>query len=278
MNILDLVSETFVDDEAPLPAVQVGHVLVLLPQVLRLRQVGHEAALDGFDLREIGDRVNGLRDAQQREVVSTHHSQFALESARDDGARDYRSNLVVVPIADVEVLLDLIHEVRILDLDEAFVVRPRIFQSLLIKDDCVLMLIANRAACRNAALCIDYAPIVGGIHLEDLIEVRFLIENQLRLVDPPTDHKLIDQVALKPSKTCPRLHLVLIHFIDDQFPLLRVQQPIRVYICIDIRIVLDVLGFQRHCLLPDDLLERLRLENAEIYFEVFVHLHFVNAA
>ena len=56
------------------------------------------------------------------------------------------------------------------------------------------MLVANRAASDDAALGVEDTPLVCSVHLEELIDVRLLVEDQFGLVDPSTKDELVNKI------------------------------------------------------------------------------------
>ena len=94
---------------------------VAVRDVLILLYDGHQTFLDGIHLCVTFDCMDGLRDAQQGEVVSSEHLELPFEASGDDCAIDQGCYLLPISEADVEVFLDLVDEILVLDLYQVLV-------------------------------------------------------------------------------------------------------------------------------------------------------------
>lgn len=220
-----------------MPTLQILQMWVAVWDVLILLYDGHQTLLDGIHLCVTFDCMDGLRDAQQGEVVSSEHLELPFEASGDDCAIDQGCYLLSVSEADVEVFLDLVDEILILDLYQVLVLGPGILQVLLIEDQRVLMLIANGAASVDATSDIIESPFRCGVCLVVLVEVWLLIEDELGVVHPSGHHELVDLIGLEAADATFGLNLVLVHLLSNRLALPCLEKLAGIRGCISLRTI-----------------------------------------
>lgn len=195
-------------------------MLVVLAKILALGQVGHQSSLDRLHLGQALDGVDGLSHGEHGEVVCSHHAELPFEASGHDRAENDRGDLVVVPEADVQVLLDLLDLLRVGDFDKALILRQGVVLILLVEDHRVPVLVAYWATSTNAAGGVLEAPLLGGIQLPVLVQVGLLVEHKLGVIDLSAQDELVDEVRLEAPHSAVRLYFVLVHLVHHCLALL----------------------------------------------------------